>query len=273
MKFYKKLTALLLSLVAVAAITTTTAFAEPGDTVNDPQTSVDTPSDNTPDDTPVDNPPAEQPEPDTQPVDSTPSTNTSNTSQNDNDNSNGYNDDYNQNSQNSPGYDASSTVTSVVDRDNEYYQPGTISEDSTQPVLDNKLYNASLSNDTNELNADDWDIALNLDETDGGSDFNFIKNNNSSDDSVWYQLMLFGGVLLVTVAIFGIILVIVMTVRTSKRNKVLIAKAEREKTVDISLIDSLETAKPEAGEPVETELVKSKFDPDNLDLSKYDKYL
>ncbi|MGN0498793.1 MAG: hypothetical protein ACI4F6_07010 [Acutalibacteraceae bacterium] len=273
MKFHKKLATLLLSLVALASVTTTTVFADPGDTAaDDPQTSVDTPSVEQPGDSTGDNQPEEPAEP-APPAQDTPSTgsnepDTNNGNTNNGNTNNGYN---NYDSQPSYGndtyYDSYSRSPSVVDRDNEYYQPGTMGEDSTQPVVDNKLYTASLSGDSTEMNADDWNIALDLDETGGGSDFNFIKNNDSTDDSVLYQLMLFGGVLLITISIFGVILVIVMTIRTSKRNKALIAKASRAQAVDISSFEISKPAKPEAKSD------NSKYDTDGIDLSKYDKYL
>lgn len=273
LKLYKKLAALMLSAVAVASIATTTAFAEPGDTPDDPQSSVDTPAEDPVQSTPEEIPPAEPIEPvePAPPVDSTPDYNENNGNNNNSyDDTNTGNNNYYQDNQPIYNYYDNSRVTSVVDRDNDYYQPGTMDEDSSQPVLDNKLYNADLSKDSQEMNADDWNIALNLDEGSGGSDFNFIKNNDSTEDSVLYQLMLFGGVLLITVSIFGVILVIVLTVRTSKRNKALIAKAERNQTVDIS---AFETPTEPAQSDAKADEGEINLDSDNLDLSKYDKYL
>ena len=279
MKLYKKLAALMLSAVAVATIATTTAFAEPGDNVNDPQTSVDTPADNPAQSTPEENPPVESVEP-APPADITSDVNENNGSNNTNTNTG--NNNYYQNNQSVYNNYDNSRVTSVVDRDNDYYQPGTMDSDSSQPLIDNKLYNASLANDSQEMNADDWNLALKLDEGSGGSDFNFIKNNDSSEDSVLYQLMLFGGVLLITISIFGVILVIVLTVRTSKHNKLLIAKASREQIVDISEFETL--LKPARNDANTHEIESAKtdngasediidLDSDRLDLSKYDKYL
>lgn len=269
----------MLSAVAVATIATTTAFAEPGDNVSDPQTSVDTPSDNPAQSTPEDNSSTVSVEP-TSPPDITSDVNSNNVSSNTNTNT-GNNNYYQNNQSVNNNYD-NSRVTSVVDRDNDYYQPGTMDSDSSQPVVDNKLYNTSLANDSQEMNADDWDLALKLDEGSGGSDFNFIKNNDSSEDSVLYQLMLFGGVLLITISIFGVILVIILTVRTSKRNKLLIAKASREQTVDISAFEAFFKTDSNDANVSETESADSKaevsedaidLDADKLDLSKYDKYL
>lgn len=279
MKLYKKLAALMLSAVAVATIATTTAFAEPGDNVNDPQTSVDTPADNPAQSTPEENPPVESVEP-TPPADITSDVNENNGSNNTNTNTG--NNNYYQNNQSVYNNYDNSRVTSVVDRDNDYYQPGTMDSDSSQPLIDNKLYNASLANDSQEMNADDWNLALKLDEGSGGSDFNFIKNNDSSEDSVLYQLMLFGGVLLITISIFGVILVIVLTVRTSKHNKLLIAKASREQIVDISEFETLLKPARNDANALEIESAKTDngasediidLDSDRLDLSKYDKYL
>lgn len=279
MKLYKKLAALMLSAVAVATIATTTAFAEPGDNVNDPQTSVDTPADNPAQSTPEENPPVESVEP-TLPADITSDVNENNGSNNTNTNTG--NNNYYQNNQSVYNNYDNSRVTSVVDRDNDYYQPGTMDSDSSQPLIDNKLYNASLANDSQEMNADDWNLALKLDEGSGGSDFNFIKNNDSSEDSVLYQLMLFGGVLLITISIFGVILVIVLTVRTSKHNKLLIAKASREQIVDISEFETLLKPARNDANALEIESAKTDngasediidLDSDRLDLSKYDKYL
>lgn len=294
MKFYKKAAAVLLSLIAAVSIATTTVFAEPTETVDDPQTSVDTPAEDQPGNT-GDNEPAQPVTPDT-PADSTPSTGGNESTPNSNtggNNYNSYDNNTNYSNNNQPYYydDSYSRSGSVVDRDNDYYQPGTMGEDSTQPVVDNKLYNASLAGDSAEMNADDWNIALTLDDTGGGNDFNFIKNNDSADDSVLYQLMLFGGVLLITVAAFGIILIIVLTVRTSKRNKRLIAKAQAEQIVDISSFDTHSTVQAEEKPAAETDFgsisekvnesepadkasdSEGKVDVDNLDLSKYDKYL
>lgn len=279
MKLYKKLAALMLSAIAVATIATTTAFAEPGDNVNDPQTSVDTPADNPAQSTPEENPPVESVEP-APPADITSDVNENNGSNNTNTNTG--NNNYYQNNQSVYNNYDNSRVTSVVDRDNDYYQPGTMDSDSSQPLIDNKLYNASLANDSQEMNADDWDLALKLDEGSGGSDFNFIKNNDSSEDSVLYQLMLFGGVLLITISIFGVILVIVLTVRTSKHNKLLIAKASREQIVDISEFETLLKPARNDANALEIESAKTDngasediidLDSDRLDLSKYDKYL
>ena len=279
MKLYKKLAALMLSAVAVATIATTTAFAEPGDNVNDPQTSVDTPADNPAQSTPEENPPVESVEP-TLPADITSDVNENNGSNNTNTNTG--NNNYYQNNQSVYNNYDNSRVTSVVDRDNDYYQPGTMDSDSSQPLIDNKLYNASLANDSQEMNAYDWNLALKLDEGSGGSDFNFIKNNDSSEDSVLYQLMLFGGVLLITISIFGVILVIVLTVRTSKHNKLLIAKASREQIVDISEFETLLKPARNDANALEIESAKTDngasediidLDSDRLDLSKYDKYL
>lgn len=279
MKLYKKLAALMLSAVAVATIATTTAFAEPGDNVNDPQTSVDTPADNPAQSTPEENPPVESVEP-APPADITSDVNENNGSNNTNTNTG--NNNYYQNNQSVYNNYDNSRVTSVVDRDNDYYQPGTMDSDSSQPLIDNKLYNASLANDSQEMNADDWNLALKLDEGSGGSDFNFIKNNDSSEDSVLYQLMLFGGVLLITISIFGVILVIVLTVRTSKHNKLLIAKASREQIVDISEFETLLKPARNDANALEIESAKTDngasediidLDSDRLDLSKYDKYL
>ena len=279
MKLYKKLAALMLSAIAVATIATTTAFAEPGDNVNDPQTSVDTPADNPAQSTPEENPPVESVEP-TLPADITSDVNENNGSNNTNTNTG--NNNYYQNNQSVYNNYDNSRVTSVVDRDNDYYQPGTMDSDSSQPLIDNKLYNASLANDSQEMNADDWNLALKLDEGSGGSDFNFIKNNDSSEDSVLYQLMLFGGVLLITISIFGVILVIVLTVRTSKHNKLLIAKASREQIVDISEFETLLKPARNDANALEIESAKTDngasediidLDSDRLDLSKYDKYL
>lgn len=279
MKLYKKLAALMLSAIAVATIATTTAFAEPGDNVNDPQTSVDTPADNPAQSTPEENPPVESVEP-APPADITSDVNENNGSNNTNTNTG--NNNYYQNNQSVYNNYDNSRVTSVVDRDNDYYQPGTMDSDSSQPLIDNKLYNASLANDSQEMNADDWNLALKLDEGSGGSDFNFIKNNDSSEDSVLYQLMLFGGVLLITISIFGVILVIVLTVRTSKHNKLLIAKASREQIVDISEFETLLKPARNDANALEIESAKTDngasediidLDSDRLDLSKYDKYL
>lgn len=274
MKFYKRLSILALTVIAAATLSTATVFAEddlvPGE---DNQTSV-APVDPDPDNGSTVEP---EPYPEPDPVtpqdpgsntpDSTPSVDNENNYSSSYENYNGGQTTY----ENDNSYYNTYVSPYVVDREDDYYQPGTPGEDSTQPVVDNKLYNASLSGDSGEMSADDWDIALNLDETSGGADFNFIKENNSENDSVLYQLMLFGGVLLITISIFGIILIIVMTIRTSKKNKAILARASAAKGRRSN------TYKPQPidEEPLLIDEKKdvSKYDTAEIDLSKYDKYL
>lgn len=183
-----------------------------------------------------------------------------------------YSDDYSTDDYYSDEYDSyyesqnpdyySSDYGTVTDREQEYYESGTMGEDSTQPVLDNKMYDVSSEISSDEMQADDWDIALDLEDSGGGNDFNFIKDNDSTDDSVWYQMILFGGILLITVAVFGVFMIIIMTARAHKRNKAR-ARAQRRK--------------PSPGLRFETEYTKRdreyKFDTAEIDLSKYDKYM
>lgn len=261
MKFHKRVAILALAVIAALTVSTTTVFADEEDV--DPPVSSDVPAPDEPIDTPTPDDPADDPsvEP-APPVDSTP----------DNTGGNSYDDpSYNNNNNygNTSGdyYDTPSRSPIVVDRENEFYQPGTRAVDSTQPVVDNKLYDASLTGDSNEMNADDWDLALAFDDVDSGNDFNFIKNNDSKDDSLLYQLMLFGGVLLITVSIFGIIMIIVMTVRTSKKNKAILAKA------GVSKNNASKSSSKNDTTVSHTEDDTSKYDTSEIDLSKYDKYL
>lgn len=284
MKLYKRLSIFILTIIAAATFSTATVFAEdvvPDDnnqTSSAPQVTPDPGNGNTqnPDSTPV-----PDPEPDPVPPPQDPGVNTpDNTPSADNGNNNNYDNNYSNGGQTTNNdydnyYGTYSVGPYVVDRENDYYQPGTPGEDSTQPVVDNKLYNADLSNDSDEMSADDWDIALDLDETSDGADFNFIKENNSKDDSVLYQLMLFGGVLLITISIFGIILIIIMTARTSKRNKVILAKASaaKGKQSATGTIGSMLTLDENESQSVSGKKDVSKYDTAEIDLSKYDKYL
>ncbi len=147
----------------------------------------------------------------------------------------------------------------------EYTEDG---ENTYETDVDNKLFDASSDIDNNGISSDDWDIALELDETGSGDDFNFIKNNNSSEDSVLYQLMLYGGVLLIAVGIVGIILVIVLTVKAKKRNK--LAAHGSDITLESLSSDKIYKDPNKSGS---SDVDISKADTDEIDLSKYDKYL
>lgn len=166
------------------------------------------------------------------------------------------------------------TTNQVVDRDNDFYQPGSKSADSTQPIVDNKLYDSSIQNDSKEMNADDWKLALKLDGADdSGDDFSFIKNNTSKEDSLLYTLMLFVGILFIVAAVFGIVLIIVLTVRANKRKKVALASADsKDSELDLYGDDYDGLHRGELGQDGEDRDI-SKYDTAEIDLSKYDKYL
>lgn len=208
--------------------------------------------------------------------------------------SNDYNNNYYNNDDNSSYYDYSQDSTysrssEVIDRENEYYETGTQGEDSTQPVVDNKLYEAALGNDSAQMSADDWNLELDLDSANSGNDFSFIKDNESSEDSVWYQLMLFGGVLLITIAVFGICLVIILAVRDRKKNKARLAKAAAHNAVRVRSKEARSIEKLE--EETITAIQSDRFfdigseknlagenninesNIDEIDLSRFDKYL
>lgn len=270
MNFNKKIAVAALSVLTALTIGTSVVYAEPTD-----------------DDLTADEPDYSQSDVYDEPVSSddtytppessssyvTPDTDYSTSSSYSNDDyyNDGYNDSYNtdnyysNDTDNTYEYQSPDSDTSsygvVIDREPEFYESGTMGEDSTQPVVDNKLYNASSDISSDEMQADDWDIVLELDNSSGGNDFSFIKDNNSADDSVWYQLILFGGILLITVAVFGVFMIIVMTVKAHKKNKSL-ARA-RKKRPDSSLRFETEYTKKDKADNLDTA---------EIDLSKYDKY-
>lgn len=98
---------------------------------------------------------------------------------------------------------------------NNYYDPG----DSYQGDPVASLYDVSTVIDTNELNADDWNIVLNFDTSSVGNanmglkDFNFIKNNTGDgadeDDGQW---ILYTGYVLLIIGIIGVLYVIISTI-------------------------------------------------------------
>ena len=86
----------------------------------------------------------------------------------------------------------------------------------------NELYDVSKSVDTNELDASDWEMALDFSGSmDGTNDFNFIKNNKSADDETTFQWMLYLGVAMIVGAVIGVICVVFTCI--NKRRKMLAA--------------------------------------------------
>ncbi|MGN0518492.1 MAG: hypothetical protein ACI4II_07190 [Acutalibacteraceae bacterium] len=121
--------------------------------------------------------------------------------------------------------------------DNNYYDPGYSYQGD--PVA--SLYDVSTVIDTNELDADDWNIVLNFDTSSIGNanmglkDFNFIKNNtgdgSDEDDSQW---ILYTGYVLLALGIIGILYVIISTIyrikHKDKYDKILKERKQEKKT-------------------------------------------
>lgn len=123
------------------------------------------------------------------------------------------------------------------DDNNNYYDPGYSYQGD--PVA--SLYDVSTVIDTNELNADDWNIVLNFDTSSVGNanmglkDFSFIKNNTGDgaeeDDGQW---ILYTGYVLLALGIIGILYVIISTIyrikHKDKYDKILKERRQQKKT-------------------------------------------
>ena len=287
LKLKNKIISLILSICAVSAAASVTVFALP----SSDETVSGVP------DAPVTSQPDEPPAVQSEPAYSEPENNYSSsydvppnntvetpTQNYSNDYNNNYSNDYNNyndyNNVQDDNYQPPNNINTITGNtylpSNAPYQGNTepgyeYSEDGEityETDVDNKLFDASSDIDNNGISSDDWDIALELDETGSGDDFNFIKNNNSSEDSVLYQLMLYGGVLLIAVGIVGIILVIVLTVKAKKRNK--LAAHSSDITLESLSSDKIYKNSNKSGS---SDVDISKADTDEIDLSKYDKYL
>ncbi len=287
MKSNKKITVAVISALTALSISTFVAYAEPTDSSFADESTYSSDIYDTPDSSTADTPSSDY----TSSYDDTTSYDTPDYSSDDSgdyyeDYSSDYSSDYyyddyssDYSSDSYQGYYSDYSTSSygdVIDREQEYYESGTMGDDTTQPVVDNKLYDTNSDISSDEMEAGDWDIALDLDSSNGGDDFNFIKNNTSEEDSVWYQMILFGGILLITVSIFGIILIIILTARAHKmRKKAMAAKGKRAGRAKGRTKGAANNPKPQFS--IESEQIKREkldsVDTAEIDLSKYDKYL
>lgn len=154
-----------------------------------------------------------------------------NSDYNTNDYSDQSNDYYSNDSNNNYNFDSGEDTDNYSDDSYDYNSDANAyAEPETQATKEPDYYESDGKVDESELSDSDWEaIAQSLsndNNSSGGDDFNFIKNNTSSGDNGLWMLIL--GAILVILAILGITYVIISSL--NKKNKYAYAGAPNQRT-------------------------------------------